>query len=270
VTRETLEAGIRAIVRTWTDSLREALVESIGGTRARALGARYAEAFSAAYREAFDARTAIDDIATLERLSESRPRAVDLYRREGDPPTRINLKVFSRGSDLTLSERVPLLENLGLRVVNERTYRIVPGGERIWLHDMTLERAAGGEIDISAIERPIEAALLALLRGLGRVRRLQPAGARGGPGVARRRHGAGARPLSAPDPRSLRPGLHRGDARPPRPTSRSHRRPVLRPLRPPRGGRRPRAAGETAMRARSRRAWHPSRASTTTASCATS
>ncbi|KAA2237111.1 NAD-glutamate dehydrogenase [Salinarimonas soli] len=166
VTRETLEAGIRAIVRTWTDSLRETLVDSIGGTRARSLATRYADAFSAAYREAFDAATAIDDIATLERLSESRPRAVDLYRREGDPRTRINLKVFSRGADLTLSERVPLLENLGLRVVNERTYQIAPGGERIWLHDMALERAAGGEIDIAAIERPIEAALLALLRGL--------------------------------------------------------------------------------------------------------
>ena len=84
--------------------------------------------------------------------------------------TRVNLKVFSRGASLPLSERVPLLENLGFKVVNERTYRVdPPGGEdsgRIWLHDMALERAAGGALDIGAIEGPIEATILALFRGL--------------------------------------------------------------------------------------------------------
>ncbi|HEY8380796.1 MAG TPA: NAD-glutamate dehydrogenase [Microvirga sp.] len=170
VTREILEQGIGAIVRTWGDALREELALSIGGPRARALANRYANAFSAAYREAFGAEAAIADLALLDQLSDARPRAVDLYRREGDDETRVNLKVFSRGAALPLSERVPLLENLGFRVVNERTYRVAPAGtgdaERVWLHDMTLERAAGGAIDIAAIEGSIEAALLALFRGL--------------------------------------------------------------------------------------------------------
>ena len=170
IPQEELEAGIAAIVRTWADTLAAALAETIGGSRARALAARYAGAFSAAYREAFAAEQAINDIAILERLSDERPRAVNLYRRDGDPDTRVNLKVFSRGASLPLSERVPLLENLGFKVVNERTYRVdPPGGEdagRIWLHDMALERAAGGALDIGAIEGPIEATILALFRGL--------------------------------------------------------------------------------------------------------
>ncbi len=170
IDRDTLERGINAIVRTWGDSLRDQLVEAIGGPRARALAARYANAFSAAYREAFGADAGIADVTILEQLSDKRPRAVDLYRREGDDATRVNLKVFSRGTALPLSERVPLLENLGFRVVNERTYRVVPAGaadaERVWLHDMTLVRAAGGPIDIDAIQGSIEAALLALFRGL--------------------------------------------------------------------------------------------------------
>jgi glutamate dehydrogenase len=44
-----------------------------------------------------------------------------------------------------------MLENMGFRVVNERTFNITPqqngGGSadgRVWLHDMTLERADGG------------------------------------------------------------------------------------------------------------------------------
>jgi glutamate dehydrogenase len=170
VEQETLEQGIAAIVRTWGDSLRDALGERIGGARARALGTRYADAFSGAYREAFGAEAALRDLDILEKLSDARPRAVDLYRREGDSTTRLNLKVFSRGTALPLSERVPLLENLGFRVVNERTYRIVPAGAdegaRVWFHDMTLERATGAPIDIPAIEGPLEAAILALFRGL--------------------------------------------------------------------------------------------------------
>ncbi|WP_243370064.1 NAD-glutamate dehydrogenase [Microvirga solisilvae] len=170
VSRDTLEKGIAAIVRTWSDSLRDQLDETMGGARARGLATRYAEAFSAAYREAFGAEQAIKDIALLEQLSEARPRAVDLYRREGDDDTRVNLKVFSRNAALPLSDRVPLLENLGFRVVNERTYRVISTGvsgmDRVWLHDMALERAAGGAIDIDEIQTLIEAALLALFRGL--------------------------------------------------------------------------------------------------------
>jgi glutamate dehydrogenase len=177
IPQDELEAEIAGLVRTWGDALGIALGETIGGSRARALASRYANAFSEAYREAFRAEQAIKDIAILERLSGERARAVDLYRREGDPSrreadpdTRVNLKVFSRGASLPLSERVPLLENLGFRVVNERTYRVTPAGsakaDRIWLHDMALERAAGGPIDVGAVEGPIEAALLAVFRGL--------------------------------------------------------------------------------------------------------
>ena len=62
---------------------------------------------------------------------------------------------------------MPLLENLGFSVVNERTYRITPAGgaSGTWLHDMTLERASGEVIDLAATHRPLEQTLLALFRG---------------------------------------------------------------------------------------------------------
>jgi glutamate dehydrogenase len=161
-----LESGIAALVRTWGDDLRLALAETLDGPQARALAARYGEAFSAAYRESFTPRVALADIATLERLSPARPRAADIGRRATDLESQIRLKVFSRGASLSLSERVPVLENLGFRVVNERTYRILPAGSdegaRVWLHDMLLERATGAGIDLARLERPLEDALLAL------------------------------------------------------------------------------------------------------------
>ena len=170
IDRETLEAGIIAIARTWDDRLSGALDGSVGGPRARDLANRYGGAFGAAYREAFDPDAALSDIDRLDHLSEARPRAVDLYRRPDDAPERVSLKLFSRGQSLELSERVPLLERMGFRVVNERTYRIAPSGAStsgtVWLHDMALQRASGQPIDIATLDAPIEAALLAIFRGV--------------------------------------------------------------------------------------------------------
>jgi glutamate dehydrogenase len=176
IEQATLEAGIAAIVRTWSDGLKDVLDAQKAGPTARALAERFAEAFGAAYRERFSAGDALVDIEMLLKLSAERPRAVNLYRREGDPATRANLKVFSRGSAISLSARVPVLENMGFRVVNERTFNMTPqpapgSGEtpdatRVWLHDMTLERADDGEIDVARLDPTIEAALMAQFRGL--------------------------------------------------------------------------------------------------------
>ncbi|MGU3538386.1 NAD-glutamate dehydrogenase [Methylobacterium sp. A54F] len=167
-----LEAGVARIVQTWGDALREALAERLPGPAARALAARYAEAFSVSYREAFEPAVAAGDVAILERLGAATPRAVDLVRRDTDPDSQVRLKVFSRGTALPLSERVPALENLGFRVINERTYRVQPGAApepaaaSVWLHDMLLERANGTAIDLARAEKPLEAALLAIGEGL--------------------------------------------------------------------------------------------------------
>nr|WP_210281576.1 NAD-glutamate dehydrogenase [Pseudochelatococcus contaminans] len=169
IDRATLEAGITQRVRTWSDALDDAFFRHVGGKRGRQLAARYSHAFSGAYREAFSGEEAIDDIAVVETLGPEHPRAVRLYRRSGDPESRAALKVFSRSAPTSLSERVPLLEKLGFRVVNERTYRIVPHGVseegRVWLHDMTLERASGGAINVERAKPGLEAALLALFEG---------------------------------------------------------------------------------------------------------
>ena len=160
----TIERAIAAIVRTWSDNLRDALPADAAG---RAAFSRMAEAFSAAYREAFTPEEAARDIATVARLSDplssAGPRAVDLYRRPRDGIARANLRLFSKGASLPLSTRVPMLEHLGFRVVNERTYRIAPpDAEGVWLHDMALERPDGAAIDLPTAHAALEATLLAI------------------------------------------------------------------------------------------------------------
>jgi glutamate dehydrogenase len=171
IARATLEGGIRAIAATWSDKLRAALAGSTDGMRARMLANRYARAFTGGYAEAFDTAQATADIVTIEKLNPARPVAISVYRIEGeDEATRFRLKVFSRGAPLSLSYRVPVIEHHGLRVVNERTYQIVPSATPapapVWLHDMTIDANDGQPIVIgTAFNHRLEASIMAVVGG---------------------------------------------------------------------------------------------------------
>lgn len=168
VERETLETGISAIAETWGDKLKVALAASADGMRARMLASRYARAFTGGYTEIFSAEQAIADITTIEKLTSARPVTISVYRLEGnDDPRRFGLKVFSDAAPLSLSYRVPVIENHGLNVVNERTYQIVPRTRQapVWLHDMTIETSDGKPIAIShEFNHRLEASIMAVVR----------------------------------------------------------------------------------------------------------
>src|ERR1700730_13894582 len=169
IARDKLESEISAIAATWGDKLKAALAASTDGMRARMLATRYARAFAGGYTEAFGTSQAIADIATIEKLTPARPVAISVHRIEGeDDPTRFGLKVFSHGAPLSLSYRVPVIEHHGLRVVNERTYQIVPRAmpapAPVWLHDMTIEANDGKPIVISAeFGHRLEASIMAVV-----------------------------------------------------------------------------------------------------------
>jgi glutamate dehydrogenase len=162
--RSALDRGVEAIVRSWTDALREALATDADLTRARALFSRYRDAFPIDYRQVYSPANAVADIRGLEILSAQRPLGVVFYRPDGAGPTRIGLKVFSQSRPISLSERVPVLENMGFRVVDERTYHIRPAeAAEVWFHDMELESASGQPIDLAAAEGRLQACFLVVM-----------------------------------------------------------------------------------------------------------
>jgi glutamate dehydrogenase len=168
VERATLESEVRAIVRTWTDGLSQALALVNPPAKARDLFNRYAQAFSAGFQEAYAPAIGAGDIRVIEALTEQRPLGVDFHHRLEEEQKAVGLKVWSYAHPLPLSERVPVLENMGFRVVDERTYRISPAGEgapEIWFHDMLMERSDGGMIDLDAGKARLEAAFLMVMRG---------------------------------------------------------------------------------------------------------
>ncbi len=84
--------------------------------------------------------------------------------------------MWSYDRPIPLSERVPVLENMGFKVVDERTYQIArnPGQDPengqgtadVWFHDMLLERADGRAVDLDADKHGLEAAFLVVMRGV--------------------------------------------------------------------------------------------------------
>jgi glutamate dehydrogenase len=164
--RASLEQAIAAIVRTWTDGLAEALTLVHDAGKAQALIKRYRDAFPLAYRETYFPAVAVGDIRMLESLSEVRPLGADFYARRGSDKAAAGLKVWSRLRPIPLSERVPVLENMGFKVVDELTYRIEPAGTaaQVWLHDMVLERADGARVELEALKQRLEACFMAVMR----------------------------------------------------------------------------------------------------------
>ena len=162
--RAALDRGVEAIVRSWTDGLREALAAGLDPARGRALFARYRDAFPIDYREVYSSANAVGDIRVIEGLTPEQPLGVDFYRQGGAAPSRAGLKVFSHNRAISLSERVPVLENMGFRVLDERTYHIRPAsGAEVWFHDLELESASGQPIDLAALERRLEACFLVVM-----------------------------------------------------------------------------------------------------------
>ncbi len=163
--RASLDRGVEAIVRSWTDGLREALAAGPDPARGQALFARYREAFPIDYREVYSPAIAVGDMRVFEALTPERPLGVDFYRQGGTDSTRAGLKVFSQGRPISLSERVPVLENMGFRVVDERTYHVRAADKpEVWFHDMELESASGQPIDLSALESRLEACFIVVMR----------------------------------------------------------------------------------------------------------
>ena len=168
VDRADLETAVADMIRTWEDGLESALSDTFGPLKGIDLFGRYSRAFPPDYQETYSGSETLKDIGIVETLDEFRRIAIDIYRPDDGHDRRIALKVFHLGHSIPLSERVPILENMAFKVIKERSYALYRAAddaerERISIHDMTLERADGGVIELGEIEGRLEAAFMAVI-----------------------------------------------------------------------------------------------------------
>lgn len=154
-----LEAAVRDIVTRWTDRFAD-LARNDG------IGLVTGEAYHAAFTPA----EAYADLADMRAVSKDDPIRIQFYRRNPTRQDTVELKIFHAGKAVSLSRRVPLLENLGFSVVSEQTYDLVlgetDGSQRlVVLHDMELVHREGAGIDLDLLGRKLEQAFLAAWTG---------------------------------------------------------------------------------------------------------
>ncbi len=269
--RATLEETVSNIIRTWTDGLSDALSVVHDPGNARELFLRYRNSFSEGYRAVYSPLVAVNDIKVIAGLSPARPLGADFHRRTETIDGGIGLKVWSHGRPIPLSERVPVLENMGFRVVDEQTHHIRLDADNrpdVWLHDMVLERSGVGDIDLSDSKQRLEACFIVVMTGVAENDGYNALVLSRRPRVARRRADPYHLALPAPDPRALFAGLYVGHARAPRAGRGADRAAISHAVR---SASRRAAGGAHRAPGRNRRgdragAWRPSRASTKTAS----
>jgi glutamate dehydrogenase len=162
-----LEAKLATVTRSWADELHDMLLELHGEEEGNELFGRYGEAFPAAYLEDFPARNAVYDIQRMEDLGERGGLNMNLYRPLEAPPGTLRFKLFWADRPLPLSDAVPMLEDMGVEVVEERPYEIHPPGQGpIWIHDFGVTYTGPeGDVDISRVKDVFQEAFAAILRG---------------------------------------------------------------------------------------------------------
>ncbi len=151
-----LEARLAAAARRWDDALREALVDEEGEARGLALFKAWAARFPADYRERVPARAALADVRAVAALSDERPLGLTLYRPLGAPPDRLGFKLYRRGGAIVLSDSLPMLEHMGVRVLAEQNHQLAGTDAPVSLHDFSLQAQAADELDHDTVARLFE------------------------------------------------------------------------------------------------------------------
>ncbi|HWG79324.1 MAG TPA: NAD-glutamate dehydrogenase domain-containing protein, partial [Stellaceae bacterium] len=160
VERALAEAG-----RNWADRIAAALRETKGEEAGATLARRYAAAFPTAYRERFGAADALADIDRLEDLSQGAPIAVTLCRAQGGDARTLGFRIYRAGAPVALSDVLPVLEHLGLKVITETPYEIAPAaGAALWMQDFSVALPSG-EVDVARDRARFEEAFLRLWSG---------------------------------------------------------------------------------------------------------
>ena len=141
----TIEAAIRDIIRTWEDAVREAG----SGSEEDASLVGIANRFPESYRDSFTAAEALVDAGRIAALDEANLIAIDYYRPAGQRDHETALKIYHFGAPVALSRRVPILENMGFRVISERTFEVTDeNSDPVFVHDMYLESAYDKPLDL--------------------------------------------------------------------------------------------------------------------------
>ncbi len=135
-----IERQLADAARSWADRLGESLMRARGRYAAAGLLHRFGAAFPVGYAERYGTDVAVEDIESLEKVIEGEKIALSLTSTGAD----LQLKTFHAGEPIALSDILPILENLGVRVITEIPHQVAqPDSATLWIQEFRLQLQSG-------------------------------------------------------------------------------------------------------------------------------
>ena len=163
-----LEKEVVQACRSWQDDYASLTIESFGEASGTNVLADFPKGFPAGYRERFAAHSAVVDMQHLLSLSVKNPLVMSFYQplAQVSGQRMLHCKLYHADTPLALSDVLPILENLGLRVLGEFPYRLRhTNGREFWIHDFAFTAAEGLELDIQQLNDTLQDAFVHIVRG---------------------------------------------------------------------------------------------------------
>jgi len=161
-----IEEQIVQATLAWKDRLRLKLLEEFGEERGEQLMRELGAGFAPGYRDDFDPRVAVHDIQHILAINGTDRLGMNLYRLLEEKDDHLKLRLYRRDTSLPLSDVLPILENLGLRVVAERAYPVrASGQQRYWIQEFSLIYSLASNIDLEQVKEEFEDAFSRIWSG---------------------------------------------------------------------------------------------------------
>jgi glutamate dehydrogenase len=162
-----LENEVIQACRSWQDDYSSLVVESFGEAHGTSVLADFPKGFPAGYRERFAAHSAVVDMQHLLSLTEANPLVMSFYQPLAQAgKQQLHCKLYHADTPLALSDVLPILENLGLRVLGEFPYRLRHNnGREFWIHDFAFTAGEGLNLDIQQLNDTLQDAFVHIVRG---------------------------------------------------------------------------------------------------------
>ena len=146
-----LEQNLAHLLRNWQDDLRETLVSRHGETEGLRIASRIGKALPAGYIEDNSTAVAASDVSQLDALTGPDDLRLSLQTVPRENGDGLRLKLYRQLDDIPLSDALPMMENMGLRVISERPYRLTVDDAPVYVQDFEVESVAGA-IDAASVD----------------------------------------------------------------------------------------------------------------------
>lgn len=151
-----IEKNLIELTKSWQDKLNSKLVSYYGEEKGKSIVRKYDNAFSRSYAEQNLPTAALVDIQHIESLTEQAPLDILFYRpqEESSDSDHVKLKLYHAKEPIHLSDVLPMLENFGLRVIDESPYRVVnEKGETSWVMDFSMLHKQSHDFDMETAQK---------------------------------------------------------------------------------------------------------------------